>query len=233
MLHTETVEKGTLDIVNKLMADEKLGSFNLVGGTALALKIGHRKSVDIDLFSLTDFDSKELSNHLASNYDIARLKTITNGVFCYIDDVKVDILAHKYPLVEDLEITGGVRMVSLKDIGAMKLNAIYGSGTRLKDFVDMYSLLEKYSLKELLEATEKKYPDDNIQMVKYALLHHDDIDFEATIDYTDQEIEWSSIAERLREAIQDQQKIFTKPPPLKTGLLQKKNRPQQNRGRHL
>jgi hypothetical protein len=66
MLHKETVEKGTMDIVNKLMTDEKLSSFNLVGGTALALNIGHRKSIDIDLFTTTDFNAQEISNHLTT-----------------------------------------------------------------------------------------------------------------------------------------------------------------------
>ena len=60
MLHKETVEKGTLDLIRKLMADDQLKEFNLVGGTALALKLGHRKSIDIDLFTATDFNSQEI-----------------------------------------------------------------------------------------------------------------------------------------------------------------------------
>ncbi|MGZ3839603.1 MAG: nucleotidyl transferase AbiEii/AbiGii toxin family protein [Flavisolibacter sp.] len=56
----------------------------LVGGTALALKIGHRKSIDIDLFSTSDFNSTEISNHLSYAYDVSRIQTITNGVFCSI-----------------------------------------------------------------------------------------------------------------------------------------------------
>lgn len=175
MLRKEAVEKGTMDIIGKLMTDEKLASFNLVGGTALALKIGHRKSIDIDIFTTSDFNSQEISDHLTSNYNITRIQTISNGVFCLIDGVKLDLLAHKYPLVEDLETVEGIRMVSLKDIGAMKLNAIYNNGTRLKDFVDMYALLETFSLQELLQASEKKYPENNISMVKNALLHHEDI----------------------------------------------------------
>ena len=234
MLHKETVEKGTMDLVDKLMADDKLTSFNLVGGTALALKIGHRKSIDIDLFTLSDFDSGEISNHLTTGYNVTRLQTITNGIFCLIDGVKVDLLSHKYPLVEDLELTEGIRLLSLKDIGAMKLNAIFGNGTRMKDFVDMFALLENFPLKELLEASEKKYPDNNIAMVKNALLHHDDIDFSVPIDYAGEKIKWSSIAERLQQAIGGQQKIFQKIPPLKINLLQKKNRHQQKpRGPHL
>ena len=63
MLYKETVEKGTMDLIETLMTDNKFSSFNLVGGTALALKIGHRKSIDIDLFTTSDFNSPQISNH--------------------------------------------------------------------------------------------------------------------------------------------------------------------------
>jgi hypothetical protein len=229
MLRKEAVEKGTVDIINKLMADEKLMSFSLVGGTALALKIGHRKSLDIDLFTATDFNSQEISSHLTTNYNVTRIQTITNGVFCLIDGVKLDLITHKYPLLEDLETVEGIRMVSLKDIGAMKLNAIYNNGTRLKDFVDIYALLETFPLKELLQASEKKYPENNIAMVKNALLHHEDIDFTVPIDYVGKEIKWTSITQRLQQSFHDPQKIFNKLPALTRELLEKKQRKEQKR----
>jgi hypothetical protein len=65
MLRTQTVEKGTLDLIKRLMSDDKFNNFNLVGGTALALKIGHRVSVDIDLFSTTPFNTGNVGRHLA------------------------------------------------------------------------------------------------------------------------------------------------------------------------
>lgn len=231
MLRKEAVEKGTMDIIYKLMADEKLMSFNLVGGTALALKIGHRKSIDIDLFTATDFNSQEISNHLTTTYNVMRIQVITNGIFCLINGVKLDLLAHKYPLVEDFETDERIRMVSLKDIGAMKLNAIYNNGTRLKDFVDMYALLEKFSLQELLQASEKKYPDNNISIVKNALLHHEDIDFTVPIDYTGKKIKWLAIADRLRKAFQNPQMIFRTLPPLTRELLEKKQRKGYGKGK--
>jgi hypothetical protein len=221
MLHTETVEKGTLDLIHKLMADEKLSSFNLVGGTALALKIGHRKSIDIDLFTVEDFNSQEISDHLSANYNVSRVQGISNGVFCLIDGIKIDILTHKYPLVEDLDIAEGIRMVSLKDIGAMKLNAIFNNGTRLKDFIDMYGLLEKFSLEELLLACQKKYPDMNISMVKQSLIHHEDIDFTIPIDYIGKEIKWAQVTERLKNAFQNPKQIFNQLPAVTKDLMEK------------
>lgn len=127
-----------------------------------------------------------------------------------IDGIKVDLLAHKYPLVEDLEIIEGLRLASLKDIGAMKLNAIYNNGTRLKDFVDTYVLLGIFSLQDLVDATEKKYPENSITMVTNALLYHDDIDFSVPIDYLDKTIKWSLIASRLQKAVLNPKMKFGK-----------------------
>lgn len=94
MLHKETVEKGTLDLIRKLMADDQLKAFNLVGGTALALKLGHRKSIDIDLFSTGSFNAPELARYLTSSYNTDQLRTITNGIFGFIDDIKIDLISH-------------------------------------------------------------------------------------------------------------------------------------------
>ena len=153
------------------MADGKFSDFNLVGGTALALKMGHRKSVDIDLFTTRDFDARTILEHVKSNYNAQSTHSIENGVFCFINDVKVDMLSHKYPLVKHVENIEGVRLVSLPDIGAMKLNAIYRDGNRLKDFADIYTLLERFPLMELLAAAERKYPDVNGALLKNSLVY--------------------------------------------------------------
>jgi len=93
MLHTKTVEARTLDLIKRLMSDEKLKDFRLVGGTALSLCIGHRISIDIDLFNDQDFDASSIKEHLQGNYTTDRLNAITNGVFGFIDNVKVDFVS--------------------------------------------------------------------------------------------------------------------------------------------
>lgn len=234
MLRTETVEKGTLDLIKIVMTDEKFGSFNLVGGTALALKIGHRRSIDIDLFTTTDFDSREISHHLSTIYNATRVQTITNGVFCFVNGIKLDVLAHKYPLLEEIEIVEGIRLVSLKDIGAMKLNAIYGNGSRLKDFVDVYALLELFPLQELLEASEKKYPENIVRSTKNSLIYFEDIDFTVPIDYIGQEIKWATIAERLKKAFHNPYINFGIPEVTKKLMQQiKSNTKGKNKGPKL
>ena len=200
MLHTETVEAGTLALIKKLMSDFVLKDFFLVGGTALSLLIGHRQSIDIDLFTDLDFDASILKQHLEHSYNMERGKTIGNGVFGFIDKVKVDIIAHKYPLVKPLQLIGGIRISSLEDIGAMKLHAIVQNGSRLKDFVDVYFLLEHLPLQFFGKAYEQKYPDVNIQMAKGALLYHKDIDHLVTVKLMKGALGWNKIEKRLYQS---------------------------------
>lgn len=200
MLYTETVEAGTLDLIKQLMRDKELSAFNLVGGTALSLQLGHRKSIDIDLFTDKDFDATSIARYLSETYNAEMTGTFKNGVFCYINNVKADFLAHQYP-IKKIETIDGIRMLSLEDIGAMKLNAILYNGTRLKDFVDMHSMLEHIPLNNITAAFEKKYPDVNKQMAHTALLYHNDINLKEKIDFIGRKIPWLEIADRLREAV--------------------------------
>lgn len=208
MLHTETVEAGTLDLIKRLMADAVLQDFFMVGGTALSLLIGHRISVDIDLFTKKDFDAGSLRQYL-EQHQMIDAKTIGNGIFGFIDNVKIDIIAHKYPLIKPLQIIAGIRMLSLEDIGAMKLNAIVGSGNRLKDFVDIYYLLEHIPFKFLGKAYEQKYPNANIQMAGNSLLHFNDIDHSVPIKLMNGIVEWNKIDKRLHQAVYNPMKIFS------------------------
>ena len=209
MLHTETVETGTLDLIKRLMADAELQDFFMVGGTALSLLIGHRVSIDVDLFIERDFDAASLSQYLEHHHQMTDAKTIGNGVFGFIDNVKIDIIAHKYPLIKPLRIIDGIRLSSLEDIGAMKLNAIAGSGNRLKDFVDMYYLLEHVPFRSLGKVYEQKYPNVNIQLAGNSLLYFNDIDHSVSIKLTGGLLEWKKVDQRLHQAVYDPMKIFS------------------------
>jgi hypothetical protein len=190
------------------MADTELQDFFMVGGTALSLLIGHRISVDVDLFTEKDFNAGSLKQYLEQGYQMTDAKTIGNGVFGFIDNVKIDIIAHKYPLIKPLEIIEGIRMSSLEDIGAMKLNAIVVSGNRLKDFVDMYYLLEHKPFRFLGKAYEQKYPNVNTQLAGNSLLHFNDIDHAVSIKLTKGLLEWKKVDKRLHRAVYNPMKIF-------------------------
>ncbi len=209
MLFKETVDPRTLDLIRELLADEHLENFVLVGGTALSLQVGHRISVDIDLFNDKAFDAPTLSTHLFSHYKTENLKTLKNGIFCFINDIKVDIISHQYPWVQPAVTAEGVRMVSLKDLSAMKLNAIVQNGSRLKDFVDLYVLLNYLSFQDMYASYEKKYPNTNRAVVQNALLYHEDIK-PARIDYVRVDLSFEEIKARLREAVLSPSSVFFK-----------------------
>ncbi len=222
MLYTQTVEAGTLDLIKELIKDKELGSFNLVGGTALSLKLGHRISVDIDLFTDRNFDSLYLSRHLAQTYNTGNIKTLKNGIFCFINGIKVDMITHQYPLLYKVENVDGIRMLSLQDIGAMKLNAILHSGTRLKDFMDMHFLLEQLPLQKITEGFVQKYPDVNVQMAYNALLYFNDFNKEEKISFLTREISLKEMESRLRKAVENTALVF-KPDQAKILLSKKTN----------
>lgn len=208
MLQTQTVETRTLDLIKTLLNDTEFSAFNLVGGTALALQIGQRKSIDIDLFTTLDFDARALSNHLSLTYHAEEIKTLKNGIFCFIEDVKVDLIAHQYPLIHPLIIEDVIRMVSMEDIASMKLNAILNNGSRLKDYIDMYFMLEKIPLAKMTAGFLQKYPDVNIQMAYTALLYHKDINIQEKIDFRGGPISLTQMEIRFREAIQKPLAVF-------------------------
>ncbi len=150
MLQTNTVEKKTFTLLKTLMEDIRLSNHFLFGGTALALYMGHRLSFDLDLFTKEPFDEDSLEEYLVEKYDFNRKTRFKNTLMGEINAIKVDFITHGYKLLEDLKITkAGIRICSLKDLAAMKLSAITGSGTRMKDFVDIaYLSTERYSRRE-------------------------------------------------------------------------------------
>ncbi|MCX6287640.1 MAG: nucleotidyl transferase AbiEii/AbiGii toxin family protein [Bacteroidetes bacterium] len=137
-----------------------LKSFSLVGGTAMALRYGHRSSVDLDLFFHQKFDHFSIENELNQvfgsdfSYESGHKQF---GIFCYIEKVKVDIVYFPHLPIADFEAQDGIRMYSSEDIGAMKIQAMLGRG-RKKDFWDLFELLQHYSLEQLIAFHKKKYP---------------------------------------------------------------------------
>ena len=111
MLHTSAVEPGTLSVLKRLMQMPALDQFSLVGGTALALRFGHRTSIDIDLFRADSINQQEIENALADEFggDFVFEKTkITFAVFCRIQDVKIDIVRYPHQLVAPWETVDGI-----------------------------------------------------------------------------------------------------------------------------
>ncbi len=142
MFFTESVNPGLLRILHQLMNNPGLTDFSLGGGTSLTLRYGHRKSVDLDLFSTHPFDTANLIELLKSQLSNLEIVNLTKGSICATaDGYKLDFLHHPYPLIDELLVVDNIRFLSLPDLAAMKINAVTNRGSR-KDFIDLLMLHE-------------------------------------------------------------------------------------------
>ena len=209
MLQTAAVERSTYELLKRLMKDDFLSDFLLAGGTNLALQIGHRRSIDLDLFSYKTFDSQELEKYLQRNYNFVTNRVFdVNTVLGYVDDIKIDFVAHIYPVINPPLIEDEIRFYSLQDIACMKLVAISDNGSRLKDFVDIAYLSTKMSLVEMLICYQKKYNRPNFYHAAKGLSYFGDIDFDTSIDLINGSFSWEKIEKRIREMIKYEKKVF-------------------------
>jgi hypothetical protein len=125
------------------------------------MQIGHRLSIDLDLFTQNDFDSNHLLEYLEESFGFKLNFSSKNTLKGSIGNVNIDLITHKYPLVKNLRIEDGVRLFSIEDIAAMKMNAIAGNGTRSKDFADIYFILKQFSIADILGFYSTKYSSRN------------------------------------------------------------------------
>lgn len=198
MLQTQTIEPKLLELLNKIMTSELFEEFNLVGGTSLALQIGHRFSIDIDMFGNSEINEVEFTEELSNFGKVITLKKSKSIIIFSVDGIKVDFVNYKYPLIESLNTIKNIRMVSDKDVAAMKINAIAGRGSR-KDFIDLYFLLKKYSLKELFSFYNKKYADGSEFMVLKSLTYFDDAENEE-MPIMFEKVNWNEIKNTIVKA---------------------------------
>lgn len=164
MLHVETVESHAFSILNQLMEMPELQDFSLVGGTALSLLYGHRKSVYLYLFSFKRFDTTDiiatLERKFGSKFENRSTKPKI-GIFGFLEDVKVDIIRHAHPLIRSQLNFNEIRMFSTEDIIAMKVQAIFGRAKK-KDFFDVAELLQHFTIPDFIQFHKEKYATQNL-----------------------------------------------------------------------
>lgn len=177
MLYYKTVDPPTLDILRRLFQLEIFKKMRLVGGTSLALQLGHRKSIDIDLFGSLEADDFAVSDALRSFQGVTTIRKTENISIYSIEGIKVDIVNYTYPWLSHVKEENGIKLAQMEDIAAMKLSAITGRGTK-KDFVDISILLQYFSLKEMLEFYLQKYYDGSEFLVLKSLGYFEDAELD-------------------------------------------------------
>lgn len=156
-LFKSTLPEHSFLLLKALMDLQKLNSFYLVGGTALALQIGHRESIDLDLFSQAEFSANIIDDQPEQQV----IRKFDNSIETTIQDTKVFLFNFNYPLYRPLIRTDGIRLADPIDIGLMKLLALQGRTTK-KDIVDLYFIDQKIiPLENLLSIFEEFYPKES------------------------------------------------------------------------
>ena len=206
MLQKESVDKTVLDLISALQGKDYLKDFILVGETGLALIIGHRKSFDIDLFTSKEFVAEQLLEKLESDFDFQMDYIGENTIKGNSAGIKVDLLAHKYPTIGDTIEIENIRIASMDDISAMKVNSVANDGTRVKDFIDLYFLLteHEYDVERLLRNYKAKYSQRNALHALKSLSYFEDVDLSAWPELNKKkETNWDEIQEVLDNACEE------------------------------
>lgn len=162
------------------METESLARFRLAGGTALALKYGHRTSEDIDMFSESDFENDWLKKELGKIFPgekVTQWRDMSFGVFCYLDSIKTDFMFWNDEYIAPAEIRNSIRMAADPDLFAMKLNAAFDRKSK-KDFIDIALLTDIYGLPRGLEWYKQKFPYNDEMIPLKSLLHFEKADAE-------------------------------------------------------
>jgi hypothetical protein len=158
--HWEAVTPEARRLVKVLGALPVMRPFYLAGGTGLALRLGHRISVDLDLFArietLDDQLRHSIVTALEKDHTLERLQDSVLGLVVNVDGQPASFFSYGYPLLAPTDLAAGLRVAGILDIGLMKLDAVAGRGTR-KDFYDLYCLAPLISLEELFARSGDKY----------------------------------------------------------------------------
>lgn len=214
MLQTSTVKKDTLGLLKSLQAEPLLASARLVGGTALSLQIGHRESDDLVLFSVEPLDGLRVQASLIEKYGFVPSVVTENTLIGFIKDVKIDVIYHPFPWLEEAVCENGIRLASVADIAAMKMHAIINSGKRPKDFVDVAFLSTRYSYNEIKQLLLKRYPAYDPIMADKAVIYFGDIDelLIPEIRMLGYVSDFKAIVRRIVKMTDNPDKVYVQPP---------------------
>ncbi|CAN5542301.1 nucleotidyl transferase AbiEii/AbiGii toxin family protein [soil metagenome] len=202
MLQYGAVHQATLELLRELSSLDEIKDFSLAGGTALALHLGHRISVDLDFFSERPFDETKLLTKLRSLLSPVNILTQSeNSLNLFIREIRTDFLSHQYKKCKPIKKVDGISLFAIEDIAAMKLSAVASRGTK-KDFYDIYFILQEFSLPEIFSFMNQKYPDLNQLQVLMSLTYFDDAEnsLEPVIL---KPVDWHAVKEFLAEVVRN------------------------------
>jgi predicted nucleotidyltransferase component of viral defense system len=174
-MYWNVISKKQVNLLKKLGFLKKYG-FYLAGGTALALQIGHRTSVDLDFYTEKKFDSRKVREELDKRFKkVQEIYIAEDTLGLSVDGVGVNFFRYPYSLIKPCQGIERVLLASAEDIAAMKILAISQRGRR-RDFIDIYFLIKEFNLRQKIEFIKQKYPMFNIYVGLQGLTYFKDAD---------------------------------------------------------
>jgi len=201
-LHWQTVTPLMREVLRTVGKSDLCPRFYLAGGTALALQLGHRRSIDLDFFSATDEVRPEMHRQalrVLESFGPTIVEQAWGNLLLLVQNLHVGFFGYGCALLATPSLAEGVPMASVTDIGLMKLDALATRASR-KDFYDLYAIAQRVPLRDLLDLAPTKYPlvrDFEALVVRYM----------AYFDRAEQEqpplmleaVDWSTVKEFFRE----------------------------------
>lgn len=160
-------------------------SFYLVGGTAIALQIGHRRSIDFDLFAYRPLIKHRIKSRLLQiPFQQVPIFEDFDQLHLLINNVKVTFFTYTYPIEHTLKLKDVITMPNLLSLSAMKAFAL-GRRAKWKDYVDMYFILrDHFTIAEISRASEKLFQNQfSEKLFRQQLAYHQDIDFNEPVEF--------------------------------------------------
>lgn len=205
--HFEFLPAQQRDLLNLLAEQSWLQPFYLAGGTALALHIGHRQSVDFDFFTLQDFQTRAMIAALQPLGAFELFSEAENTVNALLNEVRISFFTYRYPLIQPFHYYRQVAIADLRDIAAMKCEAISGRGSK-KDFIDLAFLLRYLSLSEIFDLYEAKYGravSNHYHLLK-SLVYFDDAE-EQPMPRMSAPVSWEEIKQQILTMLKQAQVV--------------------------
>lgn len=189
----EAISKQTAKNLELLGQLKILENIYLAGGTALALQLGHRISYDLDFFTSKRFGAENILKKISQIESYQHERISWGTILGKLGDVKFSLFFYDYPLLKETIKFKGINLASIEDIAAMKVAAISERGTK-RDFVDLYFILQKAELSEILNLYEEKYKNlsSNLMHIRKSLVYFADAE-EEEMPKMIKKISWNKI----------------------------------------
>jgi predicted nucleotidyltransferase component of viral defense system len=206
MIYKNVLSSQQLDLLNKL--DNLLPDCYMAGGTALALQLGHRTSLDFDFYTHHHIETEKILARLQERFTKLKVqRVVKDTLILEVDGISFSLFYYPYDLIKPPISFNNIYLASTEDIAAMKMVAISMRGKR-RDFIDTYYLLKKFSLDEIIKFTIKKYPSYQPMVILKGLIYFKDAeedDISRNIKIFDSNFSWEAVKNKISKEVEKYQ----------------------------